>query len=69
MNVQKVQALYTIVNINIIMLPIMHLNELQLQECAVFILGRCQVPTSVLKVKQAAAEKKAPILSKAYLDT
>lgn len=76
MYVQKVKARYTIVNINIIMLSIydilmciIHLNGLELQECAVFVLGICQVPTSVFKVKQAAAEKRAPIHSKAYSST
>lgn len=48
---------------------IIHLNELKLQERAVFVLGSCQVPTSVLKVKLAAAEKGASILCKAYLGT
>lgn len=67
-NVQKVPAPCTTVHINIIMLPvhdvllselicIIQLNELKLQECAVFVLGSCQVLTSVLKVQQAAAEK------------
>lgn len=78
MNVQKVRALYTMVHINIIMLPIydvllseliciIHLNELKLQECAVFVLDSCQVLTSVLKVKQAAAEKKEQRVLSGYI--
>lgn len=80
MNVQKVLAVYTIVNINIrilsicdillsVLLCIKHMNELKLQECAVFVLGSCQVLTSELKAKLDAVEKRAPILSKASLGT
>lgn len=61
LNVQEVLTLHIIVKISIIMSPhydillseligITVRNEPGPQECAVFVLGSCQVPTSVLEV-------------------
>lgn len=67
-NVQKVLTRHIIVNISIIMPPhydillseliwITVWNEPGPQECAAFVLGSCQVPTSVLGVKLLQEKK------------